>query len=142
MIIICSNQARKREQHITRAQARKAIFAAISPALRKLGFEYQKQSNLWRVGPEQTDVIEFRFMTVTEHVITGFPESAFSVLYGCYFDFVPSPFAPNLTHRIEGLITPDEVHCHIRGELARNLIQVRVKTSARGARRQCFPLGR
>lgn len=108
---------------ISRAQARKAILARIAPELMKLNFLYKKGCCLWRVGNDsndRTDVVEIRFLTVAERLNSKLPESTFSIKYGCYFHFVPSPFEHKITHKIDNVITPDETHCQIRSELNRS----------------------
>lgn len=110
--------------HLTRAQARKLIFDAIDPLLNKEGFTHKKGNNVWRITDVKTDVIELQFLRLEERKgLWELPESAFSILYGCYYPFIPDENGERFLHRIDRLLTPREVDCHVRFRATRTIKQ-------------------
>ncbi len=110
--------------HLTRAQARKLIFDAIDPLLKKEGFTHKKGNNVWRITDVKTDVIELQFLTIEQRGgLWELPESVFSILYGCYYPFIPDENGERFLHRIDRLLTPREVDCHVRFRATRTIKQ-------------------
>lgn len=112
-------------EHLTRAQARKLIFNTIDPLLKKEGFTYKKGNNVWRITDVKTDVIEVHFLRLEQRgsSIFDLPESTFSILYGCYYPFIPNENGVQFLHRIDRLLTPREVDCHVRFQATRTIKQ-------------------
>ncbi len=113
-----------------RNEVRRLVLQAIRPLLDSCGFDQHKGSRLWRIVDGKSDVIELRFLTAEEARQHCLPLSTFSVLYGCYYPFVPAIFDDRYLHQIPGLITPLEVHCHYRGAALRTLAQGPTKMDA------------
>lgn len=107
----------------TRAQARRLLHSALDPLLEREGFAHRKGNCVWRVADDRSDVIELRFLTLAERRQFELPESTFSLLYGCYYDFIPDIHDGRFAHQIPGLLTPREVDCHYRSRAMREIEQ-------------------
>jgi Domain of unknown function (DUF4304) len=117
-------------QHLTRAQARKLVFDAIAPLLKKEGFTHRKGNNFWRITDVKTDVIELQFLKIEERRgLWELPESVFSILYGCHYAFIPHENGERFLHQIGGLLTPREIDCHVRLRAIRTIEQKLSSTS-------------
>lgn len=108
---------------LTRAQARKLILTRIDPLLKREGFIHRKGNNIWRIRENKTDIIELRFLTLEERRQFKIPESTFSLLYGCYYHFIPDIHNGRYIHQLQDFITPLEVHCHYRMRATRTIKQ-------------------
>ncbi|MDP1615209.1 MAG: DUF4304 domain-containing protein [Methylococcales bacterium] len=108
---------------LTRNQARKLVIESITPYLQSEGFLYQKKLLFWRISTSKTDVIELRFLLNREPDALNLPLSTFSILGGCYYNFVPNVFDEKIIHQIPDIVTPYETHCHLRFTVKPNLQQ-------------------
>lgn len=116
--------------HLTRAQARRLIFGAIDTLLKKEGFTYKKGNNVWRITDVKTDVIELQFLRLEDRQgLFELPESMFSISYGCYYPFIPDVNGERFLHRIDHLLTPREVDCHVRLRATRTIKQKLIRNS-------------
>lgn len=85
-----------------------------APEFEKQGFIYQKGGRFWRICDNKTDVIELRFLLNNDSLSSNLPLSTFSLLGGCYLNFLPIVFSDKALHHLPNLLTPDETHCNLR----------------------------
>lgn len=95
----------------------------LAPEFEKQGFIYQKGGRFWRICDNKTDVIELRFLLNNDSLSSNLPLSTFSLLGGCYLNFLPKVFGDKALHHLPNLLTPDETHCNLRFTAVRSIHQ-------------------
>ena len=80
---------RSPEQQLSRSESKKIIIKTIDPLIKKENFNLSKDTSYWRINGIKTNIIKVRFLTETECLQFGLPKSSFSILFGCYFHFIP-----------------------------------------------------
>jgi hypothetical protein len=111
------------EKQLSRSESKQLIKKNIAPLLKKENFNLSKDTSFWRINEVTTDILKARFLTETECLQFSLPQSSFSVLFGCYFHFIPSIESTDYIYQIDRIITPREESCHLRFSAIRGVKQ-------------------